>query len=46
MMPLALPAGNFRAFIFYFDGTLADNMPLHYEAWRRAMEEFGGSYPE
>jgi beta-phosphoglucomutase-like phosphatase (HAD superfamily) len=21
-------------------------MPLHYEAWRRAMEEFGGSYPE
>jgi len=41
-----LPAGDFRAFIFDCDGTLADNMPLHYRAWSRAMEDFGGSYPE
>jgi beta-phosphoglucomutase family hydrolase len=41
-----LPAGDFRALIFDCDGTLADNMPLHYEAWSRAMRDFGGSYPE
>jgi beta-phosphoglucomutase family hydrolase len=45
-MPLELPAGDFRAFIFDCDGTLADNMPLHFRAWSRAMEDFGGSYPE
>lgn len=45
-MPLELPAGDFRAFIFDCDGTLADNMPLHFSAWTRAMEDFGGSYPE
>ncbi|MEI7864561.1 MAG: beta-phosphoglucomutase family hydrolase [Chthoniobacterales bacterium] len=45
-MPLELPAGDFRAFIFDCDGTLADNMHLHYEAWVRAMADFGGSYPE
>ena len=45
-MPLSLPAGDFRAFIFDCDGTLADNMHLHYEAWSRAMQDFGGTYPE
>ena len=45
-MPLELPAGDFRAFIFDCDGTLADNMPLHFSAWTRAMDDFGGSYPE
>ena len=45
-MALQLPAGDFRAFIFDCDGTLADNMPLHYEAWSRAMRDFRGSYPE
>lgn len=45
-MPLQIPAGNFRAFIFDCDGTLADNMPLHYEAWSQAMEDFGGKFPE
>ena len=45
-MPLQLPAGDFHAFIFDCDGTLADNMPLHYEAWSRAMQDFGGAYPE
>jgi len=44
-MALSLPAGDFRAFIFDCDGTLADNMPLHYEAWSRAMTDFDGLYP-
>jgi HAD superfamily hydrolase (TIGR01509 family) len=45
-MPVELPAGDFRAFIFDCDGTLADNMHLHYAAWSRAMRDFGGTYPE
>lgn len=45
-MALELPAGDFRALIFDCDGTLADNMHLHYEGWSRAMSDFGGSYPE
>lgn len=27
--------------IFDLDGTLADNMPLHYEAWQKACKQFG-----
>lgn len=45
-MPWELPAGDFRAFIFDCDGTLADNMPLHFAAWTRVMQDFGASYPE
>jgi HAD superfamily hydrolase (TIGR01509 family) len=45
-MTLKLPPGDFGAIIFDCDGTLADNMPLHYVAWSRAMEDFGGTYPE
>ncbi|MBE2179085.1 MAG: HAD family phosphatase [Chthoniobacterales bacterium] len=45
-MSVEMPPGDFRALIFDCDGTLADNMPLHYQAWSRAMEDFGGSYPE
>lgn len=45
-MPPQIPAGDFRAFIFDCDGTLADNMPIHFEAWSRAMEKFGGTFPE
>lgn len=45
-MSLELPAGDFRAFIFDCDGTVADNMHLHFAAWSRAMEDFGGNYPE
>ncbi len=45
-MPLDLPPGEYQAFIFDCDGTLADNMPQHFEAWSRAMQDFGGTYPE
>jgi hypothetical protein len=31
---LALPAGDFKAYLFDCDGTIADTMPLHYIAWR------------
>ncbi len=45
-MKLEIPEGRFSGYIFDCDGTLADNMPLHYRAWARAMEDFGGTYPE
>jgi HAD superfamily hydrolase (TIGR01509 family) len=45
-LKLDIPARDFDGYIFDCDGTLADNMPLHYRAWARAMEDFGGTYPE
>src|SRR5277367_1558116 len=29
------------AIIFDCDGTLADTMPVHYEAWQETMSEYG-----
>ncbi len=31
--------------IFDFDGTLADTMPIHYQAWRETLAEHGIDYP-
>jgi HAD superfamily hydrolase (TIGR01509 family) len=45
-LKLEIPDKAFGGYIFDCDGTLADNMPLHYRAWSRAMEDFGGTYPE
>jgi HAD superfamily hydrolase (TIGR01509 family) len=45
-LKLDIPARDFDGYIFDCDGTLADNMPLHYRAWSRAMADFGGKYPE
>jgi len=45
-MTLTIPAGHFAAYIFDCDGTLADTMPLHYRAWKRLVEEQGGSLSE
>ncbi|MFI4889359.1 MAG: HAD family hydrolase [Steroidobacterales bacterium] len=45
-MTLDIPAGDFAAYIFDCDGTLADTMPLHYRAWSRVVAEHGGSFPE
>lgn len=45
-MKLDLPAGNFRAYLFDCDGTIADSMPLHYNAWKRALAEWNCSFDE
>jgi HAD superfamily hydrolase (TIGR01509 family) len=45
-MKLKLPAGSFRAYLFDCDGTLVDSMPLHYIAWKKALEEWNCDYPE
>jgi beta-phosphoglucomutase family hydrolase len=45
-MQLKLPPGDFRAYLFDCDGTIADSMPLHYKAWKKALEEWNCVYEE
>jgi HAD superfamily hydrolase (TIGR01509 family) len=45
-MQLKLPEGSFRAYLFDCDGTIADSMPLHYIAWKKALAEWNCDYPE
>jgi HAD superfamily hydrolase (TIGR01509 family) len=45
-MKLQLPAGPFRAYLFDCDGTIADSMPLHYIAWKKALGERGCAFDE
>jgi len=46
MRKLQLPEGTFKAYLFDCDGTIADSMPLHYVAWRKALDEQGCEFPE
>ncbi len=34
-----------QALIFDLDGTIADTMPLHYQAWSETVREYGHEYP-
>ena len=43
---LPLPEGEFRAYLFDCDGTVVDSMPLHYLAWRRALDAVNCDFPE
>ena len=43
---LELPPGNFAAYIFDCDGTLADTMPTHYRAWQSALGEHAAKLTE
>jgi HAD superfamily hydrolase (TIGR01509 family) len=45
-MKLNLPAGKFKAYLFDCDGTVANSMPLHYIAWKKALREHGAEFPE
>lgn len=45
-MKLQIPDGEFDAYIFDCDGTLADTMPLHYKAWCAALAEHCAEFPE
>jgi HAD superfamily hydrolase (TIGR01509 family) len=45
-MILKLPAGSFRAYLFDCDGTIADSMPLHYNAWKKALAEWNCEFDE
>jgi beta-phosphoglucomutase family hydrolase len=35
-----------KGLVFDCDGTIADTMPLHYEAWLEALGEHGVEFPE
>lgn len=43
---LTIPPGDFAAYIFDCDGTLADTMPTHYRAWCAALGEHSADFPE
>ncbi|XVU30590.1 HAD family hydrolase [Actinoplanes sp. CA-054009] len=43
---LPLPEGEFDAYLFDCDGTIADSMPIHYKAWQQALAEWGADFPE
>jgi len=45
-MMLPIPAGDFRAYLFDCDGTIADSMPLHYIAWKKALAEWNCPFEE
>jgi HAD superfamily hydrolase (TIGR01509 family) len=45
-MTLKLPKGPFAAYLFDCDGTIADSMPLHYIAWRKALGEWNCEFDE
>jgi beta-phosphoglucomutase-like phosphatase (HAD superfamily) len=45
-MKLSIPAGPFRAYLFDCDGTIVDSMPLHYIAWKTALNEWNCPFPE
>jgi HAD superfamily hydrolase (TIGR01509 family) len=45
-MKLKLPAGLFGAYLFDCDGTIADSMPLHYVAWKKALGEWDCEFAE
>ncbi len=44
--PLPLPPGDFKAYLFDLDGTIADTMPIHLTTWQQAVGEQGGQFPE
>lgn len=46
MITLDIPPGEFSAYLFDCDGTLADTMPLHYRAWRAVLDPLGCEFPE
>ncbi len=41
---LSLPDGDFDAYIFDCDGTLADSMPLYHRAWQAALRSQGATF--
>jgi HAD superfamily hydrolase (TIGR01509 family) len=43
---ISMPPGEFSAYIFDCDGTLADTMPTHYRAWCDALGASAAKFPE
>ena len=45
-MKLKIPHGSFGAYLFDCDGTIADSMPLHFVAWKKALDEWNCPFDE
>ena len=45
-MKLEIPAGDFRAYLFDCDGTIADSMPLHFIAWTKSLAKWNCPFDE
>jgi len=45
-MILQIPEGRFAAYLFDCDGTIANSLPLHLQAWQTALAPYGASFPE
>ena len=45
-MKLRIPEGKFGAYLFDCDGTIVDSMPLHYQAWKKALREWQCDFSE
>ena len=45
-MKLKTPRGDFSAYLFDCDGTIADSMPLHYRSWKQALGEWDCEFDE
>ena len=45
-MKLKIPAGDFSAYLFDCDGTIADSMPLHYIAWKTVLSDWNCQFDE
>jgi beta-phosphoglucomutase-like phosphatase (HAD superfamily) len=44
MIQKLFPGQEFKAYLFDFDGTVADTMPGHYEAWNHALKSYDVTY--
>jgi beta-phosphoglucomutase family hydrolase len=45
-MRLEIPQRLFDAYLFDCDGTIADSMPLHFIAWKKALSEWNCDFDE
>ena len=45
-MLLQIPEGRFAAYLFDCDGTIANSLPMHRQAWRTALQTWGADFPE
>jgi len=43
-MSIELPTKIYEGYIFDCDGTLAHSMPIHYEAWKQALDQSGAKF--
>ena len=43
-MRFVAPTREYAGYIFDCDGTLIESMPLHFQAWRSALQHYGASF--